>query len=227
LAELILETRNLTRYFPTPAGELGVLKGLDLDVERGEFVSIVGPSGVGKSTLLHILGGLDKPSGGEIRVNGRPIEGLNDAQASSYRNKVVGFVFQFHYLMEEFSALENVMLPLMVRREARNKSHDWALELLEEVGLAERADHHPNQLSGGERQRVAVARAMAGSPQILIADEPTGDLDAHTAAELHGLLVRLNETRKTTVVVATHDQALAARADTKYLMSDGRLQRRE
>jgi lipoprotein-releasing system ATP-binding protein len=223
----MIDMKGIRKVYNTGRVEVAALKGVDVQLKAGEFVSIVGPSGVGKSTLLHILGGLDKPSGGEIRVNGRPIEGLNDAQASSYRNKVVGFVFQFHYLMEEFSALENVMLPLMVRREARNKSHDWALELLEEVGLAERADHHPNQLSGGERQRVAVARAMAGSPQILIADEPTGDLDAHTAAELHGLLVRLNETRKTTVVVATHDQALAARADTKYLMSDGRLQRRE
>lgn len=226
-SELVLETKGLTKNFATSTGELQVLRGIDLQVAAGEFVSITGPSGVGKSTLLHILGGLDKPTTGEVKVCGQQVDRLNDTAASHYRNKEVGFIFQFHYLLEEFDAVENVMMPLMVRGEARNKSQSRALNLLEEVGLADRATHRPAQLSGGERQRVAVARALAGEPRLLIADEPTGDLDSETAAGLHELLDRLNRKRDLSIVVATHDMSLADRAGKTYRMAAGHLLRRE
>lgn len=225
--EIVLETKGLTKNFATATGELEVLRGIDLEVVSGEFVSITGPSGVGKSTLLHILGGLDKPTAGEVKVCGHQLERLNDTAASQYRNKEVGFIFQFHYLLEEFDALENVMMPLIVRGDPRNKSQSRALELLEEVGLRERATHRPAQLSGGERQRVAVARALAGQPRLLIADEPTGDLDSDTAAGLHELLDRLNRERELTIVVATHDMSLADRAGITFKMAAGHLLRRE
>lgn len=225
-SELVLETRGLTKNYITAVGELEVLRGIDMNVAESEFVSITGPSGVGKSTLLHILGGLDKPTTGEVKVCGHHLEQLNDTAASRYRNKEVGFIFQFHYLLEEFDALENVMMPLLVRGESRNKSQGIALNLLEEVGLTARATHRPAQLSGGERQRVAVARALAGRPRLLIADEPTGDLDGDTAAGLHELLERLNKERDLTLVVATHDMSLADRAGTPYQMMDGQLRRR-
>lgn len=224
--DIVLETAGLTRNFRTAGGELRVLKGIDLKVNRGEFISISGPSGVGKSTLLHILGGLDKPTSGSVTAAGQRIDLLPDLELSRYRNKMIGFVFQFHYLLEEFSALENVMMPLLLRGEARNKSADKAVKLLKDVGLAERVSHRPAQLSGGERQRVAVARAMAGSPELLIADEPTGDLDFDTAGGLHDLLAELNRTRAMTIVVATHDQSLSARASRRFAMSDGRLELR-
>jgi lipoprotein-releasing system ATP-binding protein len=221
-----LETAGLVKNFQTARGELQVLRGIDLQVQQGEFISITGPSGVGKSTLLHILGGLDKPTRGSVMALGHRIDRLPDQELSRYRNKMIGFVFQFHYLLEEFDALENVMMPLLVRGESRNKSAVQAVKLLEEVGLAERVTHRPAQLSGGERQRVAVARAMAGTPQMLIADEPTGDLDSETAVGLHDLLEEVNHTHGTTIIAATHDQSLASRATRRFAMSDGRLELR-
>lgn len=223
LDTLVLETSGLTRSFFTAAGELQVLKGIDLEVGKGDFISIAGQSGVGKSTLLHILGGLDKPTSGTVKAAGERIDTLPDAELSRYRNKRIGFVFQFHYLLEEFDALENVMMPLLVRGETRNNCEAKAVKLLEDVGLAERAIHRPAQLSGGERQRVAVARAMAGSPELLIADEPTGDLDFETAEGLHDLLEGLNRERGLSIIVATHDRSLAARASRRFVMKDGRL----
>jgi lipoprotein-releasing system ATP-binding protein len=222
-SDFVLETRGLTKNYKTTTGELEVLRGIDLKVANGEFVSITGPSGVGKSTLLHILGGLDQPTAGEVKVCGHQLEGLSDTDASRYRNKEVGFIFQFHYLLEEFDALENVMMPLMIRGEARNKSRSRALKLLDEVGLAERTTHRPAQLSGGERQRVAVARALSGEPRLLIADEPTGDLDSKTAVDLHELLDHLNHDHDLTIIVATHDMSLADRAGTTYQMVAGQL----
>jgi lipoprotein-releasing system ATP-binding protein len=221
LERVILETKDLQKSFPTVSGELRVLKGIDLIVQRGDFVSITGASGVGKSTLLHLLGGLDRPTTGTLSVAGERIDQLGEVQLSQYRNRRCGFVFQFHYLLEEFTALENVMMPLLVRGEQRNKSAQTALNLLGEVGLSDRASHRPAQLSGGECQRAAVARAMVGAPEMLIADEPTGNLDHETAQTLHDLLVRLNREKKMTIIVATHDLSLAGRALRQFHMSDG------
>lgn len=220
----ILETKDLRKSFVTVNGELQILKGIDLTVRRGEFVSITGASGVGKSTLLHLLGGLDIPTSGAMIVGGERIDNLGEIKLSQYRNQKCGFVFQYHYLLEEFSALENVMMPLLVRGDARNKSAVAALKLLDEVGLSDRADHKPAQLSGGECQRAAVARAMVGAPEILIADEPTGNLDRETAQHLHDLLERLNRWKNMTIIVATHDLSLADRASKRYRLSDGLLE---
>ena len=218
-----METKSLSKSFVTIGGELKILSDLNFGVSRGDFVAITGASGVGKSTLLHILGGLDLPTSGSVTVAGQRIDNLTEAQLSDYRNKKCGFVFQYHYLLEEFNALENVMMPLLVRGESRNNCHDIAVKLLDEVGLGQRIDHRPTQLSGGECQRAAVARAMAGAPEILIADEPTGNLDHETAETLHELLTRLNEQKKMTIIVATHDLSLADRASRRYRLSDGHL----
>lgn len=223
MEDLILETKNLTKSFATVNGELRILRDLNFTVSRGDFVAITGASGVGKSTLLHILGGLDLPTAGSLSVAGQRIDNLNEAELSEYRNKKCGFVFQYHYLLEEFDAVENVMMPLLVRGESRNNSRPTAVKLLDEVGLGQRLDHRPAQLSGGECQRAAVARAMAGAPDILIADEPTGNLDHETAETLHELLARLNEQKKMTIIVATHDLSLAERASRRYRLSDGQL----
>jgi lipoprotein-releasing system ATP-binding protein len=221
LENVILETKDLQKCFPTVNGELRVLKGIDLTIRRGEFVAITGASGVGKSTLLHLLGGLDRPTTGSMTIAGERIDQLGEMQLSQYRNKRCGFVFQFHYLLEEFTALENVMMPLLVRGENRNKSAAVALKLLDEVGLTDRASHRPAQLSGGECQRAAVARAMVGTPEILIADEPTGNLDHETAQTLHDLLVRLNREKNMTIIVATHDLSLAQRASRQFRLLNG------
>lgn len=223
MEEVILETKDLGKTFTTVSGSLNILNDINLSVNRGEFVAITGASGVGKSTLLHILGGLDLPSAGTVTVAGQRIDNLNEVQLSDYRNKKCGFVFQYHYLLEEFDALENVMMPLLVRGESRNNCRDRAVTLLDEVGLGRRIDHRPAQLSGGECQRAAVARAMAGAPEILIADEPTGNLDHETAETLHELLARLNEQKNMTIIVATHDLSLAERASRRYRLTDGNL----
>lgn len=223
MEDIILETKKLSKSFATVNGELKILSDLNLTVRRGDFVAITGASGVGKSTLLHILGGLDLPTAGSLSVAGQRIDNLSEAQLSEYRNKKCGFVFQYHYLLEEFDAVENVMMPLLVRGESRNNCRASAVTLLDEVGLGQRLDHRPAQLSGGECQRAAVARAMAGAPEILIADEPTGNLDHETAETLHELLARLNEQKKMTIIVATHDLSLADRASRRYRLSDGQL----
>ena len=221
MENIILEAEELTKHFSTATGQLQVLKGVELSVLSGDFVSITGASGVGKSTLLHILGGLDTPTSGRVRACGQRIDNLGETELSVYRNRKIGFVFQFHYLLEEFTALENVMMPLLVRGEPRNKSAQLAVKLLEEVGLSERITHRPARLSGGECQRVALARAMVGSPEILIADEPTGELDQETAGKLHDLLEQLNREKRMTIVVATHDLSLAGRASRRYQMTEG------
>ncbi len=220
---MILEAKALCKNFATVDGELRILRDLDLTVARGDFVAITGASGVGKSTLLHILGGLDTPSSGALTVAGQRIDSLGETQLSEYRNKKCGFVFQYHYLLEEFDAVENVMMPLLVRGTSRNNSETTAVKLLDEVGLGHRLHHRPTQLSGGECQRAAVARAMSGAPEILIADEPTGNLDHETADTLHDLLARLNKEKRMTIVVATHDLSLAERASRRFRLTDGHL----
>src|SRR5512142_1502731 len=180
----LLAARGLTKAYPTPAGPLAVLTGLDLGVAHGEMVAVVGASGVGKSTLLHVLGTLDRPDGGSLRIAGEDVLALSEPRRCEFRNRTLGFVFQFHHLLPEFSAAENVAMPLLIGRHPVEEARRRALDLLDEVGIRGRADHRPGALSGGEQQRVAVARALAASPRVLLADEPTGDLDRATGRRL-------------------------------------------
>ncbi len=204
-------------------GKLHVLKGVDLEIQKGEIVSIVGKSGAGKSTLLHILGTLDKADTGQLEVNGQDISSLSKRQLSAFRNSNIGFIFQFHHLLPEFSALENVCIPAFIG----NKSEDWAIqratELLSYLGLAERLDHKPGQLSGGEQQRVAVARALINEPAIVFADEPSGNLDSASSQELHQMLFKLRDDFQQTFIIVTHNEELAAMSDRKLVMEDGLL----
>jgi len=219
-----LEARDLEKRFVMGDGsELHILKGVGLRVEAGEAVSIVGASGAGKSTLLHILGALDRPTDGEVLLGGRPVAGLDDEALAAARNRHVGFVFQFHHLLREFTALENVMMPALVAGDELRKARDRARDLLEAVGVSDREDHKPRQLSGGEQQRVAVARALVNQPLVLLADEPSGNLDNETSERLHDLLFRLREQRGLSMVVVTHNRELAERADRTLLLAGGRL----
>ena len=205
----ILRATNIHRGFDTPKGRITVLEGVDLTLQRGEMVAVLGASGVGKTTLLHILGGLDRPDQGEIHFGDSSYAEMSEAELAAFRNRHVGFVFQFHYLMAEFSALENVMIPLLIARRPLADAQERAELLLSEVGLKERMGHRPAELSGGEQQRVAVARALAVEPDLVIADEPSGNLDFETGRELHRLLVELNRTKNITFLIATHNQPLA------------------
>jgi lipoprotein-releasing system ATP-binding protein len=222
----VVEARDLYRTFSDVEDrEIHVLQGLNLRLTRGETVAIVGPSGAGKSTLLHLLGGLDRPTSGSVLFRGRPIEGLPDEEIAELRNRFVGFVFQFHHLLRDFTALENVMVPLLIAGVGRSQAADRARELLEQVGLAERTSHRPAELSGGEQQRVAVARALANEPPLLLADEPSGNLDTATSERLHDLLFQLVERHGSAFAVVTHNRRLAARASHTLELSDGRLRR--
>jgi lipoprotein-releasing system ATP-binding protein len=219
-----LACRQLHRSFVDSAGsELPILKGVDLEVRVGEVVAVVGASGAGKSTLLHLLGGLDRPTAGEVYLDGKALSGLEDVELAKLRNRRIGFVFQFHHLLREFSALENIMMPLMIGDVDRSKAQIRARNLLREVGLERRGGHKPSQLSGGERQRVAVARALANDPLVLLADEPSGNLDNQTAEGLHDLFFRLRDERDFAVVLVTHNQELARRADRILWLQDGQL----
>jgi len=218
-----LEVRQLVKNYAAPGGRLEVLRHLDLDVERGEMIAIVGASGVGKSTLLHVLGGLDAVDGGEVRVGDVAIHAMNDDARVAFRNKHVGFVFQFHHLLPEFSAVENAEMPLRIARRPVSECRARAAGLLERVGLAERLDHRPGMLSGGEQQRVAIARALVMQPTLLLADEPTGDLDEHTADNLHELLQEMHREHGLTSVIATHNPKLAAACDRVLRLEDGKL----
>ena len=220
----LLLARGVDKAYRTAAGEVPVLKGLDLELAAGEMVAVVGASGVGKSTLLHVLGTLDRPDAGRVEVDGRDVFALPEAGLREFRNRTLGFVFQFHQLLPEFSALENVMMPLLIARRPASEARARALALLDELGLGERASHRPGTLSGGEQQRVAVARALAREPRLLLADEPSGNLDRETGDRLHALLRRLNRERGLTLLVVTHNEALARRCDRALRLEAGRLQ---
>ena len=202
-------------------GTLEVLKGVSLDVAQGEVVSIVGASGAGKTTLLQIIGTLSRPDGGRVEIDGRDVSALGDRALSQFRNERIGFVFQFHHLLAEFTAFENVCIPGLIGRRPRADVERRAAELLDMMGLAARRDHKPGQLSGGEQQRVAIARALVNSPAVLLADEPSGNLDSHNRDEIHRLFFDLRERLGQTVVIVTHDENLAAMADRKITRSDG------
>lgn len=204
-------------------GELEVLKGVSLDVTEGEVVSIVGASGAGKTTLLQIMGTLSRPDGGRVKIDGQDVFSLGDKPLSAFRNSRIGFVFQFHHLLPEFSALENVCIPGFIGKRPRVEVERRAAELLEMMNLSSRCDHKPGQLSGGEQQRVAIARALINAPDVLLADEPSGNLDSRNRDEIHRLFFSLRERLGQTVVIVTHDESLAAMADRKITMSDGRI----
>jgi len=219
-----LEARALEKRFRGGDGsELHILRGVSLRLEAGEAVAVVGASGAGKSTLLHLLGALDRPSAGEVFLGGRPVAGLDDEAVAAVRNRHVGFVFQFHHLLREFTALENVMMPALLAGAGFGEARDRAHALLLAVGVEGRSGHKPRQLSGGEQQRVAVARALVNEPLVLLADEPSGNLDGATSERLHELLFRLREERDLSMVIVTHNPDLAGRADRRLLMVDGRL----
>lgn len=215
---------SLSKSYPVGGRSLSVLRGLDLAVEGGEMVAIIGASGVGKSTLLHLVGGLDTADDGTIRIGEAEITSMSDAERVRFRNRHVGFVFQFHHLLPEFSALENVEMPLRIARESSTSFAPRAQEVLGRVGLGERLDHRPGMLSGGEQQRVAVARALVMHPDLLLADEPTGDLDEGTADALHELLREMHRERGLTSIIATHNPRLAAACDRVLRLHAGRLE---
>lgn len=219
----ILITSGLSKSYLTGInGHLDILKGVDLVVQRGEMLAIVGPSGVGKSTLLHILGALDRPTRGNVEVDGIPIFDYSDKQLASFRNREIGFVFQFHHLLEEFNALENVLMPALISGYKISKIRQRGMAILSRVGLADRWSHRPGELSGGEQQRVAVGRALMNEPKLILADEPSGNLDTASAADLHNLLWQLTRKEGRTIIVVTHNLQLAGLADRIIRIEDGR-----
>lgn len=219
----IIEVRDVYKSYINGKGELKVLEDITLNIEQGKIFSIVGASGAGKSTLLHILGALDRPSRGELWYNNKNLFSLNDRELARFRNQKVGFVFQFHHLLPEFSAQENVMMPIIINRQNRKMAELRANQLLAEVGLQGREHHKPGELSGGEQQRVAIARALSNQPELLLADEPTGNLDSQTSEKVYALLQQINRERSVTIIMVTHNEILGSRADYCLNLSDGKL----
>ena len=213
----MIDIKNITKSF----GSLQVLKGIDLHINKGEIVSIVGPSGAGKTTLLQIIGTLNKPDSGSIVIDGIDVSNLSKAKLSDFRNRHLGFVFQFHQLLPEFTALENIMIPAFIAGTSQSEAKERAMELLKFMGLEDRASHKPNELSGGEKQRVAVERALVNKPAVILADEPSGSLDSKNKAELHQLFFDLRDKFGQTFVIVTHDESLAATTDRTIHMKDG------
>jgi lipoprotein-releasing system ATP-binding protein len=225
MTETVLEARNVRRHFQQGPVTLEVLQAVNLQINAAERLSIVGASGSGKTTLLQILGGLDKPTSGNVFVGGKDIHSLSERERGELRNHALGFVYQFHHLLPEFSALENVAMPLLVRRLHAGESKDRAREILKRVGLGERLDHRPHQLSGGERQRAAVARALVTQPKLVLADEPTGNLDGRNAEAVFELMLELNRERRTSLVIVTHDLRIASRMDRALEIENGTLRK--
>ena len=221
MTEPVLECRNVVREFNEGASKLQVLRGVNLAVQPAERVAIIGASGSGKTTLLQIMGGLDEPSEGGVLINGTAMHGTTESAKGELRNRYVGFVYQFHHLLPEFTAEENVAMPLLIRRDAKAVALEAARELLGRVGLGERLTHKPGELSGGERQRAAVARALITRPQLVLADEPTGNLDSGNGEHVLGLMLELNEELRTSLVIVTHDHSIAARMDRVVVLEDG------
>lgn len=218
----MIETKNIHKYY----GDVEVLKGVDLEIKKGEIVAIVGPSGAGKTTLLQIIGTLDKPNkenNYELLVNNTSLQNVTDKELSDFRNKHIGFIFQFHQLLPEFTALENVCIPAFIAKKSKKEAEERANELLDYLGLSHRKNHKPNELSGGEQQRVAVARALVNKPSVILADEPSGNLDSTSAKNLHELFFKLRDEFQQTFVIVTHNQELANMADRKLTMKDGKI----
>lgn len=216
----MIELVNISKSF----GNLNVLKDISLKVNNGEVISITGPSGAGKTTLLQIMGSLDKPDGGKVMYDGCDITGLKEKQLSAFRNRHIGFVFQFHQLLPEFNAMENIMIPSLIAGNSMSNAAARADELLELLGLANRGSHKPSELSGGEKQRIAVARALVNQPDVILADEPSGSLDSHNRQELHNLILKLRKDLGQTFVIVTHDDSLAKLADRQIRLLDGRIE---
>lgn len=223
--EFVLECTEIHKHFPSESGkgDLKILQGVNLQVKKAEILSIVGSSGSGKSTLLHILGGLDHPTSGDVFWQGESIYQYNKDQLADLRNKKVGFVFQFHHLLPEFTAVENVMMPALIQNQSIAKAEKRAAELLDRFGMSERLNHRPSQLSGGEQQRVSMARALTNNPSIILADEPTGNLDEKNTESILSLLFQLREMENVSIVLITHEKEIATRCDTVYSLQNGTL----
>ncbi|OGV40037.1 MAG: lipoprotein releasing system, ATP-binding protein [Legionellales bacterium RIFCSPHIGHO2_12_FULL_42_9] len=223
MSEVIISGSSVSKTYHDGTSSVDVLKGVDLNIHAGECIAIIGPSGSGKSTLLHLLGGLDQPTAGKVRLQGTDWQQISEKKRCQLRNRYLGFIYQFHYLLPEFSALENVAMPLLLAKKSITEAREVALEILEKVGLGSRITHKPAELSGGERQRVAIARALVHKPHCVLADEPTGNLDQATANKVFNLMLELNQQLHTALVVVTHDQRLASSMDRVLTVQDGSL----